>query len=246
MTREFGRAGVVGGGAVREMFSRIAGRYDLLNSVLSLGLDRFWRREAARLALEPLVALERGTGAVLDAATGTGELALAMKSMEPQTRVVGVDFSQPMLELAGRKSRRRALEVELVQGDVLDLPFDDDTFGAATIAYGLRNLSDLEAGLAELRRVLRPGGRLVILEFPPPPEGMFGSLFRFYFLNVLPRIGGWISGSREAYEYLPTSVLAFPRPPQLARLLNEAGFTGVRFRLQSYGVSAIFSGEKTA
>lgn len=220
------------------MFSAIAGRYDLLNSVLSLGVDRGWRREAARLALR------HHPSAVLDAATGTGELALLMKRMRPATRVLGVDFAAPMLEIARRKAGERRLEIELLEADVLALPFPEGSFGAVTIAYGLRNLANLEAGLAELRRVLEPGGLLVIVEFPPPREDAFGRLFRFYFRHVLPRIGGWISGSRSAYEYLPTSVLAFPRPPELAALVQETGFAGVRYRLQSHGVSAIVVGEK--
>lgn len=220
------------------MFSAIAGRYDLLNSVLSFGVDRSWRREAARLALE------QGPESVLDAATGTGELALLMKRKRPATRVVGADFAAPMLEIADRKAGESGLDVELLEADVLALPFADGTFGAVTIAYGLRNLADLEAGLTELRRVLEPGGRLVVLEFPPPPEDALGLLFRLYFRHVLPRVGGWISGSRSAYEYLPTSVLAFPRPPELAALVREIGFTGVRYRLQSHGVSAILVGEK--
>lgn len=223
---------------VRDMFSTIAGRYDLLNSVLSLGVDRGWRREAAVLALE------RGPESVLDAATGTGELALMMKRMRPATRVVGADFAVPMLDIAGRKADERQLDLELLEADVLELPFADESFGAVTIAYGLRNLTNLAAGLAELRRVLEPGGRLVILEFPPPGEDAFGHLYRFYFRHVLPPIGGWLSGSRSAYEYLPTSVLAFPRPAELAVLVREAGFAGVRYRLQSHGVSAILVGEK--
>ena len=224
---------------VQEMFSRIAGRYDLLNSLLSLGIDGVWRREAAR------VALQDGARTVLDAATGTGALAMTMKRQAPETLVTGVDFAVPMLDLARRKARASGLELDLLQGDVMDLPFANDTFDAVTIAYGLRNLSNWTEGIAELRRVLRPGGRLVILEFPPPPEGVLGYVFRFYFLRVLPLVGGWISGSREAYDYLPSSVLAFPRPPELAQLMVEAGFTGVRYRLQSYGVSAIFTGEKS-
>jgi demethylmenaquinone methyltransferase/2-methoxy-6-polyprenyl-1,4-benzoquinol methylase len=227
------------GAQIRSMFSGIAPRYDLLNSVLSLGADRGWRLEAARAALEG------GANEVLDAATGTGELALAVKRLRSDVRVVGVDFAEPMLEIAGRKARERELALELVRADVLELPFADDSFDAVTIAYGLRNLADLERGIAELRRVLRPGGRLVIAEFPPPPENAFGRLFRFYFLRILPRIGGLISGSRAAYDYLPTSVLAFPRPPELAALVRDAGFSGVRYRLQSCGVSAIFIGEKT-
>lgn len=224
---------------VREMFSSIAGRYDLLNSLLSFGVDGIWRREAAT------VALADGARTVLDAAAGTGALALEVKRQAPEARVVALDFAAPMLELAARKSRTSGLELELVQGDVLELPFAENSFDAVTIAYGVRNLSDVEGGLAEMRRVLRPGGRLVILEFPPPPEGLTGSIFRFYFLKVLPLVGGWISGSRAAYDYLPSSVLAFPRPPELARLMQDAGFSGVRYRLQSYGVSAILTGVKT-
>ena len=224
---------------VQEMFSRIAGRYDLLNSVLSLGIDGVWRREAAT------VALQDGARTVLDAATGTGALAMTIKRQAPETLVTGVDFAVPMLDLARRKAQASGLELDLLQGDVMNLPFANDTFDAVTIAYGLRNLSNRAAGIAELRRVLRPGGRLVILEFPPPPEGVLGSVFRFYFLRVLPLVGGWISGSRAAYDYLPSSVLAFPRPPELAELMVEAGFAGVRYRLQSYGVSAIFTGEKS-
>ncbi|HEX7004468.1 MAG TPA: bifunctional demethylmenaquinone methyltransferase/2-methoxy-6-polyprenyl-1,4-benzoquinol methylase UbiE [Trueperaceae bacterium] len=228
------------GARVREMFSRIAGRYDLLNTLLSLGIDGIWRREAAE------VALEDGATTILDAATGTGALALTMKRLAPDAAVVGLDFAEPMLELAGRKASDRGLDLQLIQGDVMQLPFEDDSFDSVTIAYGLRNLSDWSAGLSELRRVLRPGGRLVILEFPPPPEGVLGQAFRFYFLNVLPLVGGLISGSRQAYDYLPSSVLAFPRPPELAGLMQSVGFGAVRYRLQSYGVSAIFTGVKTS
>jgi demethylmenaquinone methyltransferase/2-methoxy-6-polyprenyl-1,4-benzoquinol methylase len=224
--------------AVRAMFSEIAGRYDLLNGVLSLGVDRSWRREAARLALE------REPAQVLDAATGTGELAFELKRLRPQSRVVGVDFAAPMLEIARAKAGERGLGVELELADVLSLPFGDESFDAVTIAYGLRNLVDPKAGLAELRRVVRPGGRLVVMEFPPPPEDALGRLFRFYFQRILPVVGGWISGSRAAYRYLPTSVLAFPRPPELAALLCEVGFAGVRYRLQCHGVSVILVGEK--
>ena len=127
---------------------------------------------------------------------------------------------------------------------MLALPFEDGSFDAVTIAYGLRNLSDVPAGVSELVRVLAPGGRLVILEFPPPGNGPFGSAFRFYFRNLLPRIGGVVSGSREAYEYLPESVLAFPSPPELAARLQGAGLRRVRFRLQTRGVSAILVGER--
>lgn len=220
------------------MFSRIAGRYDLLNSLLSLGRDRSWRREAAQ------VALAGNAKEILDAATGTGELALELQRQRPDARVVGLDFSEPMLELARRKADRQRARVEWLHGDATQLPFEDASFDAVTIAYGLRNLPELPGGLQELARVVRPGGRLVVLEFPPPPEGLLGRIFRFYFVNILPRIGGAVSGSSEAYEYLPASVLSFPRPDQLAALMQEAGLRQIRYRLQTAGISAIFVGEK--
>lgn len=226
------------GKAVQEMFSRIALRYDLLNSLLSLGLDRSWRREAAR------VALEGEAQDLLDAATGTGELALELKRLSPGSTVTALDFARPMLDIARQKLEGSGLAVELVSGDVLELPFEDCSFDAVTIAYGLRNLADRRAGLLEMKRVLRPGGRLVVLEFPPPPEGLFGRLFAAYFRYALPFLGGLISGSRPAYDYLPASVLAFPRPSELAALIRDVGFTGVRYRLLSLGVSAIHVGEK--
>lgn len=220
------------------MFAAIAGRYDLLNRVLSLGLDRRWRQEATHAAFAG------GAARVLDVATGTADLALAMKRYRPEAEVVGVDFVEEMLVLGRRKARRQGLAVRLEQGDGLALPFDDATFDAVTIAYGLRNFADTGRGLREFYRVLRPGGRLVVLEFPPPPKGAFGRLFRLYFLRVLPRIGGLVSGQGGAYSYLPDSVLKFPPPAELARALEDAGFSEVRYKLQTFGVSALHTGEK--
>lgn len=224
--------------AVEEMFGAIAWRYDLLNTVLSLGMDRAWRREAARVALEGF------PKRILDVATGTADLALALKAGAPAAEVTGVDLSKPMLKIARRKAQGRGLELRLERADGLDLPFPDESFDVVTIAYGLRNFADVEAGLREFHRVLRPGGRLVVLEFPPPPEGAFGELFRLYFTRVLPVVGGLVSGRRGAYEYLPRSVLAFPRPERLAALLQQAGFRDVRYKLQTFGVSALHVGER--
>lgn len=220
------------------MFSQIAWRYDLLNSLLSLGLDKRWRRAAARAAFAG------GAQRVLDVATGTADLALELKRTRPSAEVVGVDFAEPMLAIGRRKAEKKGLEVTLEQGDGLNLPYPDASFDALTVAYGLRNFADVGRGLREFYRVLRPGGRVVVLEFPPPPKGIFGKLFRFYFLQVLPRVGGWLSGQRRAYAYLPESVLQFPPPAELARLLETAGFAGVRYRLQTFGVSALHTGEK--
>lgn len=220
------------------MFSGIAPRYDLLNALLSFGVDRLWRHEATR------VAFEADAVSVLDVATGTADLALLLKRYKPQARVIGVDFAEPMLAIGRAKAARRGLDVPLLQGDGLNLDFPDNAFDAVTIAYGLRNFADYAGGLREFYRVLKSGGRVVILEFPPPPEGLFGQLFRFYFLNVLPTIGGLISGKKSAYRYLPQSVLNFPRPEVLAAMLQEAGFVKIRYRLQLFGVSAIHVGEK--
>lgn len=220
---------------VRDMFSDIAPTYDLLNGVLSLGTDRRWRAQAARSALAGVPV----GGAVLDVATGTGDLALALKRARPDARVVGADFAAPMLELAGRKAAARGVELELVQADGTALPFEAGSFDAVTIAYGLRNFADPDAGLREFRRVLKPAGRLVVLEFPPPPRGAFGTLFRWYFTQVLPRLGALVSGESAAYSYLPESVLAFFTPDTLAAHMRAAGFGAVEYRLQTLGVSAL-------
>ncbi len=222
------------------MFSSIARRYDLLNTVLSFGLDKGWRRDAVRAAFAG------GATRVLDVATGTADLALALKKYRPRAEVIGVDFVEAMLQIGRRKAREQELKVTLEQGDGLALPYPDASFGALTIAYGLRNFADIDKGLAEFYRVLKPGGRVVVLEFPPPPKGLFGTLFRFYFLQVLPRLGGLVSGRKSAYTYLPDSVLKFPAPDALAARMTHAGFSGVQYKLQMFGVSALHTGEKTA
>jgi len=224
-------------GQVRAMFDGIAPRYDLLNALLSLGVDRGWRRQAVAWALA------RGPRDVLDVATGTADLAIALRRAAPGARVVGVDFSEPMLEVGRAKAARRGVDVRLEVGDGTALPYPDASFDVVTIAYGLRNFADVDAGLREFRRVLRFGGRLVVLEFPPPPRGAFGRLFRFYFTRVVPWLGGLVSGRPGAYAYLPASVMAFPAPEALADRMRAAGFGDVRYRLQTLGVSALHRGE---
>lgn len=223
---------------VREMFGAIAGRYDRLNHLLSFGIDRRWRAEAVR---EALAARPRR---ILDVATGTGDLALAIKARAPQAEVVGLDFAEPMLELARQKAARHELEIELVRGDAQALPFADGSFDAVTVAYGLRNFADRRLGLREMHRVLRPGGRLVVLEFPPPPKSLFGRAFRIYLLNVIPALAGRLSGQPEAYRYLGRSVLDFPAPEALAAMMRAVGFCRVGARLQTFGASALHRGDR--
>jgi demethylmenaquinone methyltransferase/2-methoxy-6-polyprenyl-1,4-benzoquinol methylase len=183
---------------------------------------------------------------VIDVATGTGKLAFAIKRLCTACRVVGVDFAEPMLEVARRGAATRSLDVEFVVADGTRLPYDGESFDALTIAYGLRNFADPDAGLREFRRVLRPGGRLVVLEFPPPRPGLIGHVFRFYFTRVLPRLGGVISGQRGAYAYLPESVLAFFTPEVLAERMRAAGFVDVSYTLQTFGISAMHVGHAPA
>ncbi len=227
------------GAAVAAMFGRIAPRYDLVNSVLSLGVDRSWRREAAALALA------HAPAHVLDVATGTGELAMLLargRSGARPPEVTGIDFAHEMLDIARLKAERAGLPIRLERADALDLPYADGAFDAVTIAYGLRNFADVPAGLREMRRVLSAGGRLVVLEFPPPDERPIGRALRWYGRSVMPTIGGWLSGDRSAYAYLPASTLAFVESERLADAMRSVGFGDVRFRTQTFGISALHVG----
>lgn len=221
------------------MFAGIANRYDLLNHLLSGNVDRRWRR----LVAEKLRPALDADSTVLDVACGTGDLALVIAEA-CGARVVGVDFCRPMLDIAARKSAETRHTIPFVEGDALRLPFADEKFDAATIAFGLRNLSDVAGGLRELRRILKPGGRLVVLEFSRPVVPGFRALFRFYFSRVLPRVGGLVSGSRGAYEYLPDSVSKFPDQARLASLLKEVGFEDVDYRNLTGGIAALHSGTR--
>lgn len=225
------------------MFARISGRYDLLNHLLSANTDKRWRRLVAK-SLQP--ALSSPEARALDVACGTGDLSLALAAAT-SARVTGLDFCRPMLEHAARKARDGAgRSCIFIEGDALRLPFKDETFDAVSIAFGLRNLSSLEKGLSELLRVLRPGGRACILEFSKPVVPGFSTLFQFYFTRVLPRIGGIISGSSSAYEYLPASVSRFPDQKRLAGMMQEAGFDAVEYRNLTGGIAALHMGTRPA
>jgi demethylmenaquinone methyltransferase/2-methoxy-6-polyprenyl-1,4-benzoquinol methylase len=222
------------------MFAGIAGRYDLLNHLLSGNVDKRWRRLVARTLRPSLVEGAR----VLDVACGTGDLSLVLEGAGA-ARVVGLDFCRPMLEIARRKAESDARPVPFVEGDALRLPFADESFDVVTIAFGLRNLASVEDGLRELRRILRPAGRIAVLEFSDPVVPGFRALFRFYFTRVLPRIGGLVSGSRGAYEYLPDSVSKFPDQKHLATLMREAGFEEVAYKNLTGGIAALHTGART-
>ena len=219
------------------MFAGIARRYDLLNHLLSANIDRRWRSLVADKLRPALVAGTR----TLDVACGTGDLALTL-SEASQTSVTGLDFCRPMLEVAAQKAARRQRRIPFVEADALRLPFATETFDVVTIAFGLRNLASVEGGLQELFRVLRPGGKIAILEFSHPVLPGFAALFNFYFTRVLPRIGGFVSGSRGAYEYLPDSVSRFPDQKSLAALMGEVGFEGVTYQNLTGGIAALHTG----
>jgi demethylmenaquinone methyltransferase / 2-methoxy-6-polyprenyl-1,4-benzoquinol methylase len=215
---------------VRRMFDRIAPVYDAMNRVMTAGMDRRWRRLTAE-------AVVRRGDRVLDACCGTGDLALAGLRAGAES-VVGVDFSEPMLARARRKSGA----VEWLESDVLALPFDDGAFDAVTVGFGIRNVDDLDAGLRELQRVLKPGGRLGVLEITRP-RGLLRPFFRLWFDVLVPLAGKVLPGGR-AYTYLPASVRRFPGPEDLAAALARAGLRGVHFRLLAGGIVALHVGEK--
>lgn len=224
---------------VRAMFAGIAGRYDLLNHLLSGNTDKRWRRRVVKRLGRQLCEGAR----VLDVACGTGDLTLALAEAG-RAQIIGVDFCHPMLEVAARKTNADASSPLFVEGDALRLPFADEAFDAVTIAFGLRNLSSVEAGLKEMRRVLKRGGRLAVLEFSDPVVPGFRALFQFYFQRVLPVIGGIISGSRGAYTYLPASVARFPGQRQLAAMMRAAGYDEVAYENFTGGIAALHTARR--
>jgi len=222
------------------MFSAIAPRYDLLNRLLSAGRDRAWRREAVAATALPR------EGRLLDVCTGTADMALEAARQFPTTRIIGVDFSRPMIALGEAKVARARLadRIRLQVAPAEALPFADESFDAATVAFGLRNLPDRQRGLREMCRVLKAGGRAVVLEFTTPPGRLFREVYLWYFHRLLPWIGRLVSGHPSAYSYLPASVADFPSPEGLTAWMREAGFSEVYYRLMTGGIVAIHIGQK--
>src|SRR5262245_53013045 len=227
---------------IRSMFGAIAPCYDLLNHLLSLNIDHYWRRRTTQL-VPP-----RGDAPILDLCTGTGDLALAYdRAARRRVPIVAADFCHEMLVRATAKTRKRnaAQRIRYVEADAQRLPFADDQFQITTVAFGLRNVTDPEKGLAEMVRVTRPGGRVAVLEFSRPRHWLFGRLYTFYFTHVLPRVGQVVSRSPDdAYSYLPASVLRFPDGEALAERLRAHGLRDVRYHPMTMGIATLYVGTK--
>ncbi|MEW6733396.1 MAG: bifunctional demethylmenaquinone methyltransferase/2-methoxy-6-polyprenyl-1,4-benzoquinol methylase UbiE [Acidobacteriota bacterium] len=223
---------------VREMFGRIAPRYDLLNHLLSINIDKRWRRfTVAQLA----DLLARSDARALDVCCGTADLAIELNR---HAHTCGVDFCHNMLVIGNEKVARQARPIWLLEGDALQLPFANEAFNVITCAFGLRNLADPAAGLAEFFRILKPGGRVAILEFSQPVLPLFRTIFNFYFRYLLPLIGGAVSGSFTAYRYLPTSVAQFPNQEGLVAIMQATGYKKVRYFNLTGGIAALHLGER--
>jgi demethylmenaquinone methyltransferase/2-methoxy-6-polyprenyl-1,4-benzoquinol methylase len=225
---------------VRGMFGRVTPSYDLLNHLLSMNIDRLWR---ARTVKRVEAILQRPDARVLDLCCGTGDLMISLETRRGRA-VFGSDFCHPMLMEAGRKRDRRGLAAKLFEADALSLPLADGSFDLITVAFGVRNFANYRRGLEELRRVLRPSGMLAILECSKPPNPLLAAGYNFYSKVVLPTLGGLISGSRDAYSYLPESVRKFPGAEELADEMRAAGFADVRFERLTGGIVALHLGTR--
>jgi demethylmenaquinone methyltransferase / 2-methoxy-6-polyprenyl-1,4-benzoquinol methylase len=224
---------------VTQMFNRIAPKYDFLNRVLSFGVDKIWRRRVVRIVSK------LNKPVVLDVATGTGDLAIALSKCKP-TAIYAVDISPGMLALAKEKILKRGLQhtILLKEGDSEALPFDKNFFDVVTVAFGVRNFGDLNAGLFEMCRVLKPGGQLIVLEFSRPASFPMKQLYQFYFTKILPWWGGLISNDKEAYSYLPASVMSFPEGFEFEEEMRKAALVPVRSLRQTFGIATIYIAEK--
>ncbi len=222
---------------VEQMFDNISHRYDFLNRLLSVGIDVSWRKKVVKMVTKT----EPKT--ILDVATGTGDLAIALAKKNPQAKITGFDLSNGMLEHGRLKVAEKNLsdQIEMIQGDAENMPFEDNTFDAITVAFGVRNFETLEKGLKEIHRVLKPGGKFVILEFSQPEQFPMKQLYNFYFKNILPVIGKTFSKDHRAYTYLPESVQAFPYGEKLNNILKSVNFLEPKDKKLTFGIASIYS-----
>lgn len=224
---------------VAEMFNNISGNYDFLNHFLSLGIDILWRKKAIKL-LKPLQ-----PKTILDIATGTGDFAIEALALKPD-KIIGVDISEGMLDMGRKKMKKRKYDhiIDMQLGDSEGLLFEDNKFDAVIVSFGVRNFENLEKGLADMNRVLRKGGMVVVLEFSRPRKFPFKQLYNFYFKSILPKLGKWISKDPAAYTYLPESVGAFPDGPDFLQVLESVGFNSTKCKPLTFGISSIYTGVK--
>lgn len=225
---------------VEQMFDNISGKYDFLNHTLSLNIDKGWRKETVKEISQS------SPKVILDVATGTADLAIALNKMPSAEKIFGIDISQGMLDMGQVKLKDLKLNDKIIlqKADSENLPFEDDTFDAITVAFGVRNFETLELGLSEMLRVLKPGGTVGVLEFSQPQSFPFKQLYTFYFKNILPRLGKMISRDDAAYTYLPDSVGAFPYGDKFVEILNKVGFKNSRARPLTFGVSSLYIATK--
>lgn len=226
---------------IRDMFDHIAPRYDMLNHVLSLGIDRGWRRKTVRMVRK------QNPSKILDLATGTGDMAISLAKKCKDAVVTGADLSENMLKIAKEKvaAKKMTDRIELLVAEAENLPFEDGVFDTVTIAFGIRNFHNIPQSLKEIHRILKPGGKLYILEFSVPRSKIFGFIYRFYFHKVLPFVGGLVSKDKNAYKYLPDSVDEFPSSEKFSEMVLLSGFEECRMRSLSAGISYIYTGVKS-
>ena len=225
---------------IRKLFDNIAGDYDRLNHILSLNIDKSWRRKAVKEIADTAEPLN-----ILDEACGTCDFTIEIAKGAPQgSKVTGIDLSEGMLQIGREKCRKEGITAELQTGDCEAMPYEDETFDRIGVAFGVRNFENLPKGLTEMLRVLKSGGKLVILELSIPRNPIIRWCYKLYFLKILPAIGGWVSGNRSAYEYLPSSVLRFPAPEKFMEMMQEAGFEQVRKKSFTMGICHMYIGIK--
>lgn len=223
---------------IRNLFDRIAPDYDRLNHILSLNIDKGWRRKAVKEIVDCESPLK-----ILDVACGTGDFTIEIARKMPKgSMVIGIDLSEGMMEIGREKIAAAGVKAEMIQGDCEALPFEDSVFDRISVGFGVRNFENLDKGLKEMNRVMKPGGKLVILELSVPSGPVLRWCYKLYFLKVLPLVGGWISGDRGAYEYLPASVLRFPAPDRFMEMMRKAGFRDVMHRSFTFGICRMYVG----